>query len=424
MKARSVSFPLITVLVWILYSPGIVFGGELGESDDPILRGILVDALDHYLEIKALRREVLAAEHELSLARGSFLPNLSYSGNQRFGSLYQSISSIEQPLITFGRWQGDKRRAEAELHFAKSLVDSSREELLRSVVDAYYDLIQSSQRALVFEDSVREHERLFELIDRRVLAEKSPAVDRALAEARLEFAKTDLNSERSKIEQIQARLQLLVGHKVQLGDWSDTKVGEDLVESELIGRTLAESQRMKRVRAERQVLEARRLRAESELLPSLSLVFEKRKGYFEIGDPDDERTYISLNYETGNGFTKRKAILAAKQREYAAEIRIDLEQQTLVSELEAYLAKLKQAKEEVRRSQQLAEATNSVRQSYLRQYTVGRKSWLDVMNASREWFSARVNQIQWRKELGSTVDQLRVLSGQYEGELVGDDDIQ
>ncbi|MEK9876152.1 MAG: TolC family protein [Betaproteobacteria bacterium] len=424
MKARSVSFPLITVLVWILYSPGIVFGGELGESDDPILRGILVDALDHYLEIKALRREVLAAEHELSLARGSFLPNLSYSGNQRFGSLYQSISSIEQPLITFGRWQGDKRRAEAELHFAKSLVDSSREELLRSVVDAYYDLIQSSQRALVFEDSVREHERLFELIDRRVLAEKSPAVDRALAEARLEFAKTDLNSERSKIEQIQARLQLLVGHKVQLGDWSDTKVGEDLVESELIGRTLAESQRMKRVRAERQVLEARRLRAESELLPSLSLVFEKRKGYFEIGDPDDERTYISLNYETGNGFTKRKAILAAKQREYAAEIRIDLEQQTLVSELEAYLAKLKQAKEEVPRSQQLAEATNSVRQSYLRQYTVGRKSWLDVMNASREWFSARVNQIQWRKELGSTVDQLRVLSGQYEGELVGDDDIQ
>lgn len=424
MKARSVSFPLVTVLVWILYSPGIVIGGELGESDDPILRGILVDALDHYLEIKALRREVLAAEHELSLARGSFLPNLSYSGNQRFGSLYQSISSIEQPLITFGRWQGDKRRAEAELHFAKSLVDSSREELLRSVVDAYYDLIQSSQRALVFEDSVREHERLFELIDRRVLAEKSPAVDRALAEARLEFAKTDLNSERSKIEQIQARLQLLVGHKVQLGDWSDTKVGEDLVESELIGRTLAESQRMKRVRAERQVLEARRLRAESELLPSLSLVFEKRKGYFEIGDPDDERTYISLNYETGNGFTKRKAILAAKQREYAAEIRIDLEQQTLVSELEAYLAKLKQAKEEVPRSQQLAEATNSVRQSYLRQYTVGRKSWLDVMNASREWFSARVNQIQWRKELGSTVDQLRVLSGQYEGELVGDDDIQ
>lgn len=38
----------------------------------------------------------------------------------------------------------------------------------------------------------------------------------------------------------------------------------------------------------------------------------------------------------------------------------------------------------------LVTASKSVVDSYLRQYIVGRKSWLDVMNAQREWTSARL----------------------------------
>ena len=37
----------------------------------------------------------------------------------------------------------------------------------------------------------------------------------------------------------------------------------------------------------------------------------------------------------------------------------------------------------------LVESTSEVMESYLRQYTVGRKSWLDVLNAQRELVQAR-----------------------------------
>ena len=194
--------------------------------------------------------------------------------------------------------------------------------------------------------------------------------------------------------------------------WPDPGDLDFAFDTALRDEVIANSERLKQSRIERELLNARRLRAEVELLPTVSLVFEKRKGYFEIGDPQDERTYLNLSYETGHGLSKREKIRAAKQRELAADIQIDFIQASLIAELDILVSRLKTADGELERSSLLVESTNLVRESYLRQYTVGRKSWLDVMNASREWFAARLQRIEWQKELGLTAWQIKTLSGE------------
>ena len=402
------------VFCWLLLTFGLSVCSTIFAQDQAAstLHTVLSDALEHYLEIKMLEHKVEAAEFEVSSARQTILPNVSYSGNDRFNSLYQSITSLKQPIFTFGRWRSDNRIASTELSLAETTLDFSKQDLLLTVLDSYHDLWKADARSVVMSESVAEHQRLFDLISRRVDAKKSPAVDQSLATARLEFARADLRTDLTAVEQIQAQMAVFVGYRVEPSLWPDPGDLDFAFDTALRDEVIANSERLKQSRIERELLNARRLRAEVELLPTVSLVFEKRKGYFEIGDPQDERTYLNLSYETGHGLSKREKIRAAKQRELAADIQIDFIQASLLAELDILVSRLKTADGELERSSLLVESTNLVRESYLRQYTVGRKSWLDVMNASREWFAARLQRIEWQKELGLTAWQIKTLSGE------------
>ncbi|MDB9949680.1 TolC family protein, partial [Porticoccaceae bacterium] len=62
-------------------------------------------------------------------------------------------------------------------------------------------------------------------------------------------------------------------------------------------------------------------------------------------------------------------------------------------------------------SRQLVSATTEVVSSYLRQYTVGRKSWLDVLNAQREVVQAQHTLADYEAIELIASYQIRLLSG-------------
>jgi adhesin transport system outer membrane protein len=64
-------------------------------------------------------------------------------------------------------------------------------------------------------------------------------------------------------------------------------------------------------------------------------------------------------------------------------------------------------------ARELVEATTAVSESYLRQFAVGQKSWLDVMNAQREAHQARLFQITQRKNFLSGYYRLQVMRQAY-----------
>jgi adhesin transport system outer membrane protein len=73
------------------------------------------------------------------------------------------------------------------------------------------------------------------------------------------------------------------------------------------------------------------------------------------------------------------------------------------------------AKKQIKTSKDLVLATQEVVSSYLRQYSVGRKSWLDVLNAQRESVQARDALINFELSYSRSGIQLMVLLGLIDG---------
>ena len=102
-----------------------------------------------------------------------------------------------------------------------------------------------------------------------------------------------------------------------------------------------------------------------------------------------DRWLVVLDFQPGAGLSSLAAARAAAERANMAQSaeeagRRELAEKTLVQVNEA-------ASFAEQRGPALAysRAAGDVMASYLRQYTTGRKSWLDVLNAQREWTQAR-----------------------------------
>jgi adhesin transport system outer membrane protein len=69
-------------------------------------------------------------------------------------------------------------------------------------------------------------------------------------------------------------------------------------------------------------------------------------------------------------------------------------------------------------AQLLAESTSDVVASYLRQYTVGRKSWLDVLNAQRELVQAKYALVEYEVRLIMASYKMKILVGNIRRDTV------
>jgi adhesin transport system outer membrane protein len=67
----------------------------------------------------------------------------------------------------------------------------------------------------------------------------------------------------------------------------------------------------------------------------------------------------------------------------------------------------------------LVDATTSVIESYLRQYAVGKKSWLDVLNAQREATQARNTLVDFEVQYLTSIYRLRVLMNEINPTILG-----
>jgi adhesin transport system outer membrane protein len=67
----------------------------------------------------------------------------------------------------------------------------------------------------------------------------------------------------------------------------------------------------------------------------------------------------------------------------------------------------------------LVDATTSVVESYLRQYAVGKKSWLDVLNAQRESTQARNTLVEYEILYLTSLYRLKVLLNKINPNALG-----
>lgn len=123
---------------------------------------------------------------------------------------------------------------------------------------------------------------------------------------------------------------------------------------------------------------------------------------------------MAVQYQPGAGLSAASATAAASARaegarDALAAARREIEQR-VTNEWNLAVA----LRAQLPHTADLVGATREVVDSYMRQYTVGRKSWIDVLNAQRELTQALYSQADARTgALASTV-RLRILVGEHE----------
>ncbi len=334
---------------------------------------------------EALQR---AADAELEGARWARYPAVTGEVRTEFNGT-QAITRLEQPLWTGGRLTGQLARAQAQTELSRSDTATLQRDLLIQAAGVYFEVIRLQARIDLATENLNELSRLQEAIERRAAAEVAPQADLVLAMNRVQQA----NSERLQLARQRdvARLQLeqlsggLEGTALQTPTslpWRDQSAPS------LVDAARSTAPALRRLDALIEVERQNVALAQAQLLPSVVGGYEYSWGS-RIAGTDRGRWFIGLQYQSGTGLAAAAAVQAALARQQSAEeqravVSRDLERQILSAHSE-----LQGLAVQARTLDALLKGSEDLQASYLRQYQIGRKSWLDVLNAQREKAEAR-----------------------------------
>ena len=175
-------------------------------------------AMQHALKthplILSAEGEYRAAKSELSAARWSRFPTLGASAQESSTDVKQDVTTATMPIWVGGRINADIDLAKSKRDGALSGIAEAQQTVMLEAIGLFFDYFKSEKKLEIANQNVDEHQRLYEIIERRVEAATSPDVDNMLAQARLQSARSAQIQATSTRNISKASLELTVGHIV------------------------------------------------------------------------------------------------------------------------------------------------------------------------------------------------------------------
>lgn len=375
------------------------------------LNALMNQALTQHPAIQQARRQAEAAGFDVDAAKWGRFPTAS--AEMRSDSQYvQNIAKVEQPLWSGGRIDGRIELSQANLKGAQSGVREAQFNTLSQVAQSFFEVMRLEARSTGADVNVKEHQQLLELIERRVKSEISPPADLTLAQARLQQA----ISERIQI------VKQLDAARNSLTQWAGPFTGPLQAprrvvytrldkEQALVDRVLAVSAQRDRLQTQIESADKQIVLAKAQVYPTVVAGYQHIVAGPLYNSPDRGRAYMGLQYQTGAGLSALSGIQSAVAKKEAAQQELDALDRTLASQAKSLRSEADALQAQVAPAKDLLESTSEVVDSYLRQYQVGRKNWLDVLNALREKTAAIYNQADIQYSLQQTQVRLLLLCG-------------
>lgn len=381
----------------------------------------LVDALSlaatHHPSVKAKLAEVKAAQADLETAKWSRYPTVSTEATAS-GGRPQAALLVQQPLWAGGKIDAQNRLAQAQLTLAEASLQETRTNLMQQAGQQFFEMLRWHQRLEVARKTENEHRKLLELIQRRVVAEISPLTDQVLATARFQQAVTERIQFARSLQTAQLALQQLVGepHTALKAPTRMTLPPQDV--GVAIEASKTHSAELLRWRTQQEVAQAQIDMAQAGLYPTVALAHRQNLGA-QDNSTQANRTYLSLQFTPGPGLSVRSAAAAARSRlENSLQNTVVFERQ-LEQQVRTALAELDALSQQVEPARLLVTATEDVVESYLRQYQIGKKNWLDVLNALRESAQAHYSALDVSSSTQSLQLRVMLLTGPMNNQALG-----
>jgi adhesin transport system outer membrane protein len=390
-------------------------GSDPVQPSNDELASIVDRVVDTHPAVVAARSTLAAAESDLDGSKWARFPGLTVEGfvDGRDNGRASTVVSLEQPIWSFGRINAGISQAEARVDAARAGVDEAALDLALRASVAYIEYQRLQARDRIYAESVQEHTRLVDSIQRRVDQQISAESDAAYALQRL----LTVQQER---EQNQVGATLALSRLRELTGMQDLEVKAVLRFSAeehqpssdgMLRAALDYSPLNRRLSAEVDAAVAETAVRKAQIWPQLNLQAARYSGG---GNADlGTRVGLVMRLQTDGGLSRVSAVRAAEQREVAVRSAADAALRDVREQLMADLSENTSAASRIDLGSRAIAASRTVTDSYLRQFTAGRRSWPEVLNVVREGLIAGIVEVDAQASAMSSAWRLRLRTGQW-----------
>ena len=385
--ATAHAFARSRVMTLVAFSALLACAGAGAQTLDELRAA----ARNNHPAIKSARLGVDAAGKEVDAASARYLPSLSIvleGGGKDLVAEPSRYLRLEQNVWDGGATAAGVDLAKQSAELARSRVPEQEQDIDLQVISAWQTLQSANGRVVVADRLLKllsDHEAM---MTRRVQSGLSTQVELQLVQAQVMQAGLDRRKALLNASLAKLRLEQLTGIE-GLRNTLSSPASEGVPE-----RFAAEAQAFQgtdwAALANRQPTVRR---AEKELLAAQSRIETKRSElrpqlYARVdrglGSGGTTAAFVGVRYSTGAGFAASSEVDALIARAASLEGARDAAR---LEVLQAMLNDANEIQENLQRYKSLVVSVESARQiheSYGRQFTAAKKSWLDVMNAMRE----------------------------------------
>lgn len=365
--------------------------------------GVIVrfsDALAHVWEthpdVRQAQQSLQASGFDVTAAYTGFLPYAQVDlGKSSRSDNY--IARLVQPIFSGGSTVAAVDGAKAAERQALAELGRTRLQLALRLNDAWFSWVAAREQDQLYRTYIIDLESLRGVIQRRADEGAAPQSDVINALTRVRQAQAQAEANRAVLGATQAQLVALLGTR-SLGEatWPDQSQSLDDKQVKNAWEHAREQHPVIQVALanfDRQDAERRVNRGR--LFPELAIRHVKPFG--DEAKVTEPVTELFVQYQTDSGFRALQGLRAGSSRTEGARASFDNARRETFAAINQATAERQAAKLQLGYQQEAAQAARDLIDSFVRQFEVGRKTWVEVLNAQREAQDTRLQSVQQRR---------------------------
>lgn len=367
-------------------APAAVAADNAPESLEQVLRTVFAT----HPQVQQAISEVDSQRYAISGARAGYFPFLQVqSAVADKGNNGSTTVSLVQPLWDGGLTSAQLDEARQRYQAAFANLTQVRLTLSQDVLSASFDILGADSQLALWDQYILDLKKSLETIQRRSERGVSPEADVQTALVRVSQAESGREAARAVRIAGRSRLSSLMSQPPPPLRWpdGDTKVRPDDLPG-LLDRVEAHPA-MEIDRLAVRVQEAIAKGTRASLWPSISLQHREQLEGTRF-DPSSDATLLVAQYQTTNGLKAFQGARSEQAKVAAAESRVRATRANLEAQVRSDSAQLLALATQIAAQTGASNSSTALVDSYRRQFEVGRKTWVELLNAQREAHEARL----------------------------------
>jgi adhesin transport system outer membrane protein len=368
--------------------------------------------MNNHPAIHGNRAELNGVQYAIDTAEAGRYPSLNAQAGNVSDDNGQATLRLDQPVWAFGKIDASIDYANANYEAQKVGLLQLQRQLIEDTASAYAKIEGIKQRELVALANIEEHQNLYQRIERRQKGQLASQSDVRLAYSRLMQAKSQQQTLHGEL--LVAENDLLALTQIMVSTSMAVDPEFTLLPCCAPLEQLIVDQSADMLFKQQQLAVVRKELRQEELASTPTVYFRAEHDVGQKTYDSVDRTRVGLVIEgnlNGMGFAAIGRVNSAKSRLKAAQFDINNTANDVRRRANTLLLN-RSLQMDLLTSQQLTvEAISATRESFLRQYDTGRKSWIELLNTQREFTEERLQLAQIQNDVLILSLRLATLTG-------------